>query len=165
MARIQKALNTRYLLKVSTEQASGFAESVTALPIPKATNLEHAVCPVCASQSDVAEDEANKLSAAIHWLNAELKVSTYAREGFGEERRAIDGELKKLRNELALVETALKPLEDEADRLEKSKSVDGAVQKAKIKLGIPGALGHPVHEHLDSDSTLTWTLIPRPLGH
>ncbi|NWD56708.1 hypothetical protein HX878_18385 [Pseudomonas veronii] len=32
-------------------------------------------------------------------------------------------------------------------------------------LGIPCALGHPVHEHLDSDSTLTWTLIPRPLGH
>ncbi|AXL70982.1 DUF3732 domain-containing protein [Pseudomonas aeruginosa] len=134
MASIQKALNTRYLLKVSTEQASGFAESVTALPIPKATNLEHAVCPVCASQSDVAEDEANKLSAAIHWLNDELKVSTYAREGFGEERRAIDGELKKLRKELALVEEALKPLEDEADRLEKSKSVDGAAQKAKLKL-------------------------------
>ena len=33
------------------------------------------------------------------------------------------------------------------------------------ELGIPCALGHPVHEHLDSDSTLTWTLIPRPLGH
>ena len=33
------------------------------------------------------------------------------------------------------------------------------------KVGIPCALGHPVHEHLDSDSTLTWTLIPRPLGH
>ncbi len=134
MASIQKALNTRYLLKISTEQASGFAESVTALPIPKATNLEYAVCPVCASQSDVAEDEANKLSAAIHWLNDELKVSTYAREGFGEERRAIDGELKKLRKELALVEKALKPLEDEADRLEKSKSVNDAAQKAKLKL-------------------------------
>lgn len=134
MASMQKALNTRYLLKISTEQASGFAESVTALPIPKATNLEHAVCPVCASQSDVAEDEANKLSAAIHWLNDELKVSTYAREGFGEERRAIDGELKKLRKELALVEKALKPLEDEADRLEKSKSVNDAAQKTKLKL-------------------------------
>lgn len=134
MASIQKALNTRYLLNVSAEQASGFAESVTALPIPKATNLEHAVCPVCASQSDVAEDEASKLSAAIHWLNGELKVSTYAREGFGEERRAIDGELKKLRAELAVVERALKPLDDEADRLEKSKSVDGGAQKAKLKL-------------------------------
>ncbi|WP_147288404.1 hypothetical protein [Pseudomonas fluorescens] len=32
-------------------------------------------------------------------------------------------------------------------------------------VGIPRALGHPFHEHLDSDSTLTWTLIPRPLGH
>ena len=34
-----------------------------------------------------------------------------------------------------------------------------------VNLGIPRALGHPFHEHLDSDSTLTWTLIPRPLGH
>lgn len=32
-------------------------------------------------------------------------------------------------------------------------------------LGIPRALGHPFHEHLDSDSTLTWTPIPRSLGH
>ncbi|MGL5486094.1 MAG: DUF3732 domain-containing protein, partial [Shewanella sp.] len=136
IASIQKALNTRYLLKVSTEQASGFAESLTSLPIPTTTNIEHSVCPVCASQSDVAEDEANKLSAAIHWLNDELKVSTYAREGFGEERRAIDNKLKELRKELAIVEKALKPLDDEADRLEKSKSVDAAAQKAKIKLEI-----------------------------
>lgn len=134
MAGIQKALNTRYLLKVSAEQASGFAESVTALPIPTIANLEHAACPVCASQSDVAEDEANKLSAAIHWLNGELKVSTYAREGFGEERRVIDDELKKLRAALSVVEKALKPLDDEADRLVKSKSVDGSAQKAKLKL-------------------------------
>lgn len=134
MVSIQRALNTRYLLKVSTEQASGFADSLTSLPIPTTTNLEHAVCPVCASQSEMAEDEANKLSAAILWLNDELKVSSYAREGFGEECRAIDKEIKKLRRELALVEKALKPLDDEADRLEKSKSVDAAAQKAKFKL-------------------------------
>lgn len=134
MSTIQKALNTRYLLKVSTEQASGFAESLTALPIPSATNLEHAACPVCASQSDVAEDEANKLSAAIHWLNGELQVSRYAREGFGEERRKLDNDLKQYRKELAAIEAALKPLDDEADRLEKSKSVDAAAQKAKLKL-------------------------------
>lgn len=134
MSTIQKALNTRYLLKVSTDQASGFAESLTALPIPSATNLEHAACPVCASQSDVAEDEASKLSAAIRWLNGELKVSSYAREGFGEERRKIDDDLKQHRKELATIEAALKPLDDEADRLERSKSVDAAAQKAKLKL-------------------------------
>jgi len=33
-----------------------------------------------------------------------------------------------------VVEQALKPLDDEAERLEKSKSVDGGAQKAKIKL-------------------------------
>ena len=42
---------------------------------------------------------------------------------------------------------------------------DAKVEKVYLYLGIPCALGHPVHEHLDSDSTLTWTLIPRPLGH
>ncbi|CQH10328.1 DUF3732 domain-containing protein [Yersinia mollaretii] len=134
MSIIQKALNTRYLLDVSSGQASGFADALTSIPIPRTTNLDHGVCPVCASQSDVAEDEANRLSAAINWLNDELKVSTYAREGFGEERRAIDSKLKDLRKELVVVERALKPLDDEADRLEKSKSVDAAAQKAKIKL-------------------------------
>ncbi len=34
-----------------------------------------------------------------------------------------------------------------------------------VSVGIPRALGHPFHEHLDSDSTLTWTPIPRSLGH
>lgn len=134
MSSIQKALNTRYLLDISTGQASGFAEALTSLPIPKTTNLEHGVCPVCASQSDKAEDEANRLSAAINWLNSELKVSTYAREGFGEERRALNSKLKDLRKELVVVERALKPLDDEAERLDKSKSVDAAAQKAKIKL-------------------------------
>ena len=42
--------------------------------------------------------------------------------------------------------------------------VTNALENAS-KVGIPCALGRPVHEHLDSDSTLTWTLIPRPLGH
>ncbi|MEQ9888288.1 DUF3732 domain-containing protein [Pectobacterium zantedeschiae] len=134
MSHIQKARNTRYLLDISTGQASGFAETMTSLTIPKTTNLKKGVCPVCASQSDIAEDEANKLSAAIHWLNEELKVSTYAREGFGEERRAIDDEIKKLRKELASVEKSLKPLDDEAEHLQKSKSVDASAQKAKIKL-------------------------------
>ncbi|GAB7528600.1 hypothetical protein PS3A_10090 [Pseudomonas sp. 3A(2025)] len=54
------------------------------------------------------------------------------------------------------------------------KSIDGlaALVELDIKvavfdpvLRIPRALGHPFHEHVDTDSTLTWTLIPRPLGH
>lgn len=134
MSKIQKARNNLYLIDVSTGQASGFADTITSLPIPKTTNLKHGFCPVCASQSDVAEDEANKLSAAINWLNKELKVSTYAREGFGEERRELEKQIKALRKELIEVERALKPLDDEAELLQKSKSVDASAQKAKIKL-------------------------------
>lgn len=136
MAEIQKALNTRYLLDVSTQQVEGFAGAMTDLPIPTATHLDNAVCPVCASPSEAAEDEANRLSAAIHWLNGELKVSAYAREGIGQERRDIDETLKKARQALRQVERALRPLDQEADRLQRSKSVDAAAQKAKIKLEI-----------------------------
>ncbi|OPD81035.1 hypothetical protein AO935_32280 [Pseudomonas aeruginosa] len=41
----------------------------------------------------------------------------------------------------------------------------GLLKSPWAKVGIPRALGHPFHEHLDSDSTLTWTPIPRSLGH
>jgi hypothetical protein len=153
MAEIQKALNTRYLLDVSTQQVEGFAGAMTDLPIPKATHLDHAVCPVCASPSEAAEDEANRLSAAIHWLNGELKVSAYAREGFGQERRDIDEQLKKARQALRQVESTLRPLDQEADRLQRSKSVDAAAQKAKIKLEIA------IERRIESPPTETTELV------
>lgn len=153
MAEIQKALNTRYLLDVSTQQVEGFAGAMTDLPIPKATHLDHAVCPVCASPSEAAEDEANRLSAAIHWLNGELKVSAYAREGFGQERRDIDEQLKKARQALRQVESTLRPLDQEADRLQRSKSVDAAAQKAKLKLEIA------IERRIESPPTETTELV------
>lgn len=153
MAEIQKALNTRYLLDVSTQQVEGFAGAMTDLPIPKATHLDHAVCPVCASPSEAAEDEANRLSAAIHWLNGELKVSAYAREGFGQERRGIDEQLKKARQALRQVESTLRPLDQEADRLQRSKSVDAAAQKAKLKLEIA------IERRIESPPTETTELV------
>ncbi|WP_315386202.1 DUF3732 domain-containing protein [Microvirgula aerodenitrificans] len=134
MSSIQKAVGKFHLLKVSAEHAAGFGSSLTALAIPKSADLENTFCPVCKSHSDVPENEANKLTEAIYWLNSELKLSTYAREGFGEERRAVETELKELRKQLNTVQKALKPLEEEADRLESSKSADGAAQKAKLKL-------------------------------
>lgn len=134
MSSIQRELGKRHLLKISAEHALDFGESLTALAIPKSADLGNTVCPVCKAHSDVAEDEAKKLTEAIHWLNSELKLSSYAREGFGEERRVIEAELKELRKQLDVVQKALKPLEDEADRLERSKSADGAAQKAKVKL-------------------------------
>ena len=152
MSLIQKAVGKRHFLKVSTEHASSFGESLTALAIPKSTDFRSAVCPVCESHSDVAEDEANKLTEAIHWLNGELKLSTYAREGFGEKRRVVEAELKELRKQLDIVQKALKPLEDEADRLAKSKSADASAQKAKLKLelAIERCIESPPSELADS---------------
>ncbi|GAB7532133.1 hypothetical protein PS3A_45480 [Pseudomonas sp. 3A(2025)] len=46
-----------------------------------------------------------------------------------------------------------------------SASIDTATLYQAFQVRIPRTLGHPFHEHVDTDSTLTWTLIPRPLGH
>lgn len=153
MAELQKAMNTRYLLDLSTQQVEGFAGAMTSLPIPKTAHLDHAVCPVCASPSEAAEDEANKLSAAIHWLNGELRLSAYAREGFGQERREIDESIKTVRKALRQVENTLRPLEQEADRLKRSKSADAAAQKAKLKLELA------IERRIDNPPTETTELV------
>jgi len=38
------------------------------------------------------------------------------------------------------------------------------LQAPEVGVGIPCALGHPVHADLDTHSTATWTLIPQALG-
>src|SRR3546814_2276579 len=62
-------------------------------------------------------------------------------------------DLKKARKALRQVENALRPLDQEADRLQRSKSVDAAAQKAKIKLEIA------IERRIESPPTETTELV------
>lgn len=155
MIKLRAAQGDLRLAKTSIDSASGFGLTMTSLPIPSSSALEEtAVCPFCDAHSDTPEDEANKLSDAIHWLNNELKLSSYARESFGEERRAIEKEIKAIEAQLKEVQNALKPLDEEITRLKLSKNIDESAQRAKFRLeeAIKQRIEKPPSDLVDSEA-------------
>lgn len=136
VADLRSAIGRLNLLERSVEQAKGVGASYASLTIPRSTNLEHTFCPVCESHSDIPEDQANKLTQAIEWLNAELKLSSFARESLGQESRDLRKDIKELRQKLKEVQTALKPFEDQEKRLAQASSLEDAPKKTKLLLEI-----------------------------
>ncbi|EGH13284.1 MULTISPECIES: DUF3732 domain-containing protein [Pseudomonas syringae group] len=136
VADLRSAIGRLNLLERSVEQAKGIGASYASLAIPRSTNLEHTFCPVCESHSDIPEDQANKLTQAIEWLNTQLKLSSFARESLGQESRDLRKGIKELRQKLKEVQAALKPFEDEEKRLAQASSLEDAPKKTKLLLEI-----------------------------
>jgi len=136
VADLRSAIGRLNLLERSVEQAKGIGASYASLTIPRSTNLEHTFCPVCESHSDIPEDQANKLTQAIEWLNTELKLSSFARESLGQESRDLRKEIKDFRQKLKDVQDSLKPFEEQEKRLAQASSLEDAPKKTKLLLEI-----------------------------
>lgn len=124
------------LIDDSIKSVMQFGLDLTGDGIPDSTELGQSQCPWCETQTHIPASEANKLAAAIEWLNGELKLSAYARESFVDERRKIESELKEINKQLERIQTDLQPLDEEVERLRTSKSIDEQAMKAKLKLEI-----------------------------
>lgn len=124
------------LIDDSIKSAVQFGLDLTGDGIPESTELDQPHCPWCETHTHIPAAEANKLAAAIEWLNGELKLSAYARESFVNERRKIEGELKEINEQLTRIQVNLQPLDEEVKRLQTSKSIDEQAMKAKLKLEI-----------------------------
>lgn len=136
VAELRLAIGRLNLLERSVEQAGGIGTSYASLTVPRSTSLEHTFCPVCESHSDIPEDQANKLTQAIEWLNTELKLSSYARQSLGQEGRELRKEIKEIRLKLKNVQTSLKPFEEHEKRIAEASSLEDAPKKAKLLLEI-----------------------------
>ncbi len=136
VAELRSAIGRLNLLDRSVEQAKGIGTSYASLTVPRSTNLDHTFCPVCESHSDIPEDQANKLTQAIEWLNTELKLSSYARESLGQESRDLRKEIKDIRLKLKDVQAALKPFEEHEKRVAEASSLEDAPKKTKLLLEI-----------------------------
>lgn len=136
VADLRSAIGRLNLLERSVEQAKGIGASYASLTIPRSTNLEQTFCPVCESHSDIPEDQANKLTQAIEWLNTELKLSSFARESLGQESRDLRKDIKDFRQKLKEVQTSLKPFEEQEKRLAQASSLEDAPKKTKLLLEI-----------------------------
>jgi DNA repair exonuclease SbcCD ATPase subunit len=109
---------------------------MTADNLPVSAELSEAHCPMCDAHSSTPAVEANKLFNAIEWLNNELKLSSYARESFVDERRKIRDELDGLNARLRNIQADIQPLDEEVQRLTTSKSINEQAIKTKLRLEI-----------------------------
>lgn len=104
--------------------------------VPISINLSDAHCPMCESSTSTPATEANKLFGAIDWLNNELKLSSYARESFADQRRKIQTNLETANAQLSRIQKDFQPFEEEIQRLKTTKSIDEQAIKAKLHLEI-----------------------------
>lgn len=124
------------LIDDSIKSAVQFGLDMSGDGVPDSTELDQPHCPLCETRTHIPAAEANKLAAAIEWLNGELKLSAYARESFVDERRKIESELGEINEQLKRIQADLQPLDEEVKRLQTSRSIDEQAMKAKLKLEI-----------------------------
>lgn len=134
--KLRSALGRNDLLERSVQQAKGIGANFASLPVPRSTDLGHTFCPVCESHSDIPEDQANKLTEAIDWLNGQLKLSSYARESLGQESRDLKEEIKGVRLQIREVQESLKPFEEQEARRAEANALEDAPKKTKMRLEI-----------------------------
>lgn len=116
--------------------ATQFSLGMITDSLPTSTVLSEAHCPLCEAHTSTPAVEANKLVGAIEWLNEELKLSSYARESFADERRKIQEELDGVNKQLRRIQADILPLDEEVEKLNTSKSIDEQATKAKLRLEI-----------------------------
>lgn len=96
LVKKRKAQGQLRLINGSIKSAVQFGLDLTGDGIPDSTELDKSHCPLCETQTYVPVTEANKLAAAIEWLNDELELSAYARESFVNQRRKVESELQEI---------------------------------------------------------------------
>lgn len=124
------------LVNDSLTSASQFSSRMATASLPADITLSEAHCPICESHTTTPAIEANKLVSAIEWLNEELRLSSYARESFAEERQKIQERLDVVNAQLRQIQMDIRPLDEEIEKLKTSRRVDEQAMKAKLRLEI-----------------------------
>lgn len=124
------------LLNDSLSSTIQFSQGMMETSLPVSTMLSEAHCPVCDAKTSTPAVEASKIVNAIEWLNEELKLSSYARESFAEERRNIQNQIAKMDVLLRRIQDDIRPLDEEVEKLKTSRSVDEQALKTKLRLEI-----------------------------
>lgn len=124
------------LVNDSLTSAGQFSSRMKTANLPADITLSDAHCPICESHTTTPAIEANKLVSAIEWLNEELRLSSYARESFADERRKIQERLDAINTQLRQIQMDIRPLDEEIAKLKTSRRVDEQAMKAKLRLEI-----------------------------
>lgn len=95
-----------HAVQSSISLTEDFAKEVTEIPVPEYAEVCDTHCPFCHTPNEQVEQEANKLTAAIGWMNRELRTSSYARESFRDEESKLIKLLAKEKEILSSIKPA-----------------------------------------------------------
>lgn len=123
-----------HAVKSSISLTEDFAKNISEIPVPEYAEVSDSQCPFCAAPSEHVENEANKLTAAIGWMNRELKTTSYARESFREEESKLAKSLDKQKEILSAIQAKITQLVKQVEDLKKSKTVDEIALRVKHRL-------------------------------
>lgn len=138
LAKRRKALLELQQIDSSINYARLYASKMDNFhPVSEAIKGE-TECPFCHHKSETTKDEFNKLSVAINWLNEELRKSPYRISSFLPQKKACEGYIDSLNEQLSKVEEELMKILKINNELLKNKSLEE--QSLKIKLQIENEL-------------------------
>lgn len=113
-----------------------FARNISDIPVPEYAEVNEAHCPFCDAPNLHVENEANKLTDAIDWMNKELRTSSYARESFRDEEGRILALYKEGKDVLSGIQAKITQLDKQVDDLKKKKTVDEIALRVKHRIEI-----------------------------
>lgn len=114
----------------SERYASGYAEAV----IPTEAQLHQSNCPFCHAPSISLEAEANQLTDAIHWLNGELRRSSYRAASRQSEKVKLKADLVKVRAELTSANQRIARVRQQVTDPDKANSQLQHAMRARVRL-------------------------------
>ncbi|WP_256592092.1 DUF3732 domain-containing protein [Pseudomonas sp. CC120222-01a] len=123
-----------YAIRSSIDFTEDFAKTVGQIPLPEFAEVGEAHCPFCEAISSHVDNEANKLTFAIEWMNTELKTTSYARESFREEEGKLLNKLGSEKENLSSIQSKITQLDKQVEDLKKSKTVDEIALRIKHRL-------------------------------
>ncbi|WP_339439568.1 DUF3732 domain-containing protein [Pseudomonas sp. EA_15y_Pfl1_P104] len=123
-----------YAVRSSISLTEDFAKNIAEIPVPEYAEVSDAYCPFCDAPHEQVEVEANKLTAAIGWMNRELKTTSYARESFRDEENKLIKSLAKEKDILSGIQTSINQLTKQVEDLKKSKTVDEIALRVKHRI-------------------------------
>ncbi|MFM2605271.1 DUF3732 domain-containing protein [Vibrio diabolicus] len=121
-------------LCASISATSNYEEVISNSGIPLEVNEHVTKCPVCASESDLLEDESNALGDAIEWLNTELIKTPFVHRSFLSKRENVIKNIREKRNKLKDIDEKISAIEKQNKELKKRNSLLEQVTKLKLKI-------------------------------
>lgn len=119
-------------LQSTISSTKSYFNTIDGIEYPTSINDKNASCPFCYSPTDLLLNEANKLEAAIDWLNRELLKSEPLNYSYEGKLKIINDKVKERRTYLKNVDKEIYSIKSRDEEIKKRSSILEQALKTKL---------------------------------